>query len=159
MECTPAPSVAQVTSTSDRPTLAISDVSAGTGLSPDTLRWYERMGLLPRVPRSSDGRRAYPAQLLDFVLLVAALRRSGLSVAGTRAFVQLAEEGAASHGRRMALLQQHREDVQARRRQLDDDLAAVETKIAHYRDLVERGLDCDGLPVDAATAHRQRAAQ
>lgn len=36
------------------------------------------------------------------------------------------------------------------------DLGTVEDKIAHYQDLIGRGLDCDGEPVDEATAARQR---
>lgn len=136
--------------------LAIRDVAARTGLSVDTLRWYEREGLLPRTPRGRDGRRVYPRPLVELVELVVALRRTGLPVADTRTFVELAEEGPASHGRRMALLERHREAIHEQQRQLAADLAAVESKVQHYRDLIAEGRDCDGLPVDPATAARQR---
>ena len=134
----------------------IREVSDRTGLSVDTLRWYEREGLLPTVPRGGDGRRVYPERVVAFIELVVAPRRTGLSVFDTRAFVQMAEEGAASHGRRMALLERQRESIHHRRLQLDADLAAVNAKITRYRELIGSGLDCDGLPVGATTAVRQR---
>ncbi|MDO9458340.1 MerR family transcriptional regulator [Nocardioides sp.] len=146
-----------MTISSLRPTgLGIREVSERTGLSVDTLRWYEKEGLLPPMPRGGDGRRVYPERMVEFVELVVALRRTGLSVADTRSFVELADEGAASHGRRMALLERQREDIHEQQRRLAADLAAVDTKITHYRELIAAGLDCDGLPVDETTAVRQR---
>jgi DNA-binding transcriptional MerR regulator len=161
LEWAPASSVDVMTATASlghdsRLGLGIREVAECTGLSVDTLRWYEREGLLPSVPRAGGGRRIYSEQMLAFVRLVVALRRTGMSVADTRAFVGLASEGAASHGRRLALLENQREQIVVRRRQLDEDLSAVEHKISHYQDLIDRGLDCDGVPVDATTARVQR---
>lgn len=137
----------------------IGEVSDRVGLSVDTLRWYEKEGLLPPIPRSLDGRRLYTAQMVTFVGLVVALRRTGLSVADTRTFVDLAGDGASSHGRRMALLKRHRDAIHERQRQLVADLAAVDSKVVHYGELIAAGLDCDGLPVDPTTADQQRRAE
>ncbi|HWM72869.1 MAG TPA: MerR family transcriptional regulator [Nocardioides sp.] len=139
----------------DVPGVGIRTASDRTGLTPDTLRWYEREGLLPAPPRGADGRRVYDERLLAFVRLVVALRRTGMSVADVRDFVEMAREGAASHGRRVALLEEQRDSILEQRRRLDDDLSAVEHKISHYRTLIARGLDCDGLPVDPSTAALQ----
>ncbi|MEV4637197.1 MerR family transcriptional regulator [Actinoplanes sp. NPDC049548] len=125
-------------------------VAERTGLSVDTLRWYEKEGLLPPVRRGPDGRRRYDEAALGFLQLVSALRRTGMPVADVRAFVRAAEEGAASYGRRMALLTAHRAAIQRRQEELRRDLGLVEAKIAHYSDLVARGLDCQGLPVHPA---------
>ena len=57
--------------------LGIREVSELTGLTPDTLRWYEREGLIPLVQRTSDGRRRYGPAAVRFVRLVQALRRTG----------------------------------------------------------------------------------
>lgn len=136
--------------------VGIRAVSGQTGLSLDTLRWYEREGLLPPVDRSGDGRRAYSAAAVGFVRLVQALRRTGMSVADVRRFVRLMDQGAASHGQRMALLEQQATLIGRQMNELRDDLATVQHKIAHYRDLIDQGLDCAGEPVDQATAARQR---
>lgn len=139
--------------------LGIREVSERTGLSVDTLRWYEKEGLLPPIPRDVDGHRLYPEQTVAFIELVVALRRTGLPVADTRAFVDLAGDGASSHGRRIALLERQRDAIHEHQRQLAADLAAVDAKIVHYGELIAAGLDCDGLPVDAATADQQRRTQ
>ncbi|MGC5018555.1 MerR family transcriptional regulator [Micromonospora sp. DT47] len=140
----------------DEATIGIRAVSERTGLSLDTLRWYEKEGLLPPVDRSPDGRRAYSAASLGFLELIQALRRTGMPVADVRAFVRLLDEGAASHGRRMTLLEQQRAAIQRQIGQHTADLATVECKIAHYRELIDRGLDCAGAPVDQATVAAQR---
>jgi DNA-binding transcriptional MerR regulator len=137
-------------------TVGIREVSDTIGVSVDTLRWYEKEGLLPRVPRGADGRRRYDEQALGFLQLIRVLRRTGMPVADVRAFVRMADEGAASHGRRMALLTGQRGAIQERMAELRADLRAVENKIDHYQELIDRGLDCDGEAVEDETATRQR---
>lgn len=117
-------------------------VSELTGLSIDTLRWYEREGLLPLVERGPGGRRSYPPAAIRFVRLVSALRRTGMPVDEVRAFVQMGS-GVAWHDERAALLEQHAANVGNRIEQLQQDLAVVRDKIAHHRDLKVRGLDCE----------------
>ncbi|SKC57699.1 MerR family transcriptional regulator [Krasilnikoviella flava] len=136
-----------MTTTGTGTTVGIREVAEHSGLSVDALRWYEREGLLPRAPRGPDGRRRYPERLVGFVRLVVALRRTGMPVADVREFVALTDDGAASHGRRMALLERQRENILRQQAQLADDLAAVGHKIEHYRELIAAGLDCEGLPV------------
>lgn len=136
--------------------LGIAEVSGRTGLTQDTLRWYEREGLIPRVPRTPDGRRAYDDASVRIVQLIVRLRRTGVPVADIREFCRMLDEGAGSHGRRMALLREHRVRLLAQLAQLREDLAAVDEKIAHYEDLIDRGLDCAERPI---TDPRVRAQQ
>lgn len=124
-------------------TTGIREVSVETGLSIDTLRWYEKEGLLPVVGRSSDGRRTYTPAAVGFVRLVQALRRTGMPVADVRRFVQIGAGTVATHPVRMALLEEQALAVKVRIAELEDDLAVVQRKIASYRDLVERGVDCE----------------
>lgn len=125
----------------------IAEVAAASGLSPDTLRWYEKEGLLPRVPRDSGGRRRYRPADRDLVTLLVGLRAAGMSTSAMKAFVDLMGEGAASHGRRIALLDAARDDLAARRRALEQTERALEAKIRHYEELIAAGRDCDGSPV------------
>ncbi|MGW4943667.1 MerR family transcriptional regulator [Actinoplanes sp. NPDC004185] len=145
-----------MTTVTREPGMGIRAVSQRTGLSMDTLRWYEKEGLLPPVGRDAEGRRRYDEASIGFLRLIQALRRTGMPVAEVRDFVRMAGEGAASHGRRMSLLEQQRAAIRRQQEQLAEDLRLVDDKIEHYRDLIDRGLDCDGEPVGEVTAALQR---
>lgn len=84
--------------------LSIAEVSARTGLTRDTLRWYESEGVIPPVPRTSSGVRRYDDDTIRTIELLVRLRRTGMSVAHMRDFVAMLEQGARTHGRRMRLL-------------------------------------------------------
>lgn len=127
--------------------LSIAAVSARTGLTRDTLRWYESEGLIPAVPRNAAGVRRYDEATVRMIDLLVRLRRTGMSVAHMRDFVTMVGQGARTHGRRMRLLEDHREEIESRIRELIDDLGAVDDKIAHYRRLIDAGLDCGEQPI------------
>lgn len=122
--------------------VGIRAVSESTGLSMDTLRWYEREGLLPLVERDADGRRRYSPAAVRFVRLVQVLRRTGMPVDDVRAFVQMGA-GVEWHDRRAALLEEHATTIEREIERLRQDLAVVRDKIEHHRDLRRRGLDCE----------------
>lgn len=131
--------------------VGIRTVSELTGLSIDTLRWYEREGLLPLVERGPGGRRRYPPAAVRFIRLVQALRRTGMPVGDVRAFVQMGS-GREWYDERTDLLDQHATAIEQRIGQLQQDLAVVREKIAHHRDLQRRGLDCEDEVGTAAGA-------
>ena len=126
--------------------LGIREVSEQTGLSIDTLRWYERQGLIPLVERTSTGQRRYPPTAVRFIGLVQALRRTGMPVADVRAFVQLGGGELHHHTARLALLERQQELIEEQVRQLAADRDVVREKIAVYRELIAAGLDCEDQP-------------
>lgn len=123
--------------------LGIAEVAESTGFSLDTLRWYEREGLFPRVERDSSQRRRYSPREVALLRTLARLRRTGMPTREMREFTQLVTQGRATHGQRLALLAAHRDRIMARLIELHDDLAVLEAKIEHYQYLIEQGLDCD----------------
>lgn len=123
--------------------LGISEVAESTGFSLDTLRWYEREGLFPRVERDSSRRRRYSPRDVALLRTLARLRRTGMPTREMREFTQLVAEGPATQGQRLALLTAHRERIVARLAELQGDLSVLEEKVEHYRYLIEQGLDCD----------------
>jgi DNA-binding transcriptional MerR regulator len=136
-------------------TLGIADVALMSGLSPDTLRWYEREGLVPRVSRGSDRRREYSEREAAFVVMLAKLRDTGMPTEDMREFSRLVAGGAQTHGRRLSILERHRDRIAARQEELVAGLAALNEKAEHYRHLIAAGLDCEGAPVTAEVAQLQ----
>jgi DNA-binding transcriptional MerR regulator len=104
------------------------------GLSQDTLRWYERIGLLERIPRGSDGRRRFGERDLSWLTLITRLRATGMPVAQMREYAELVRHDSGVE-QRLALLEEHRERMERLRADLDACTALLETKIDHYRRL------------------------
>lgn len=65
-------------------TLTISEVSERTGLSPDTLRYYEKAGLIEQAGRTSGNHRCYEAADLEWLAFLLRLRETGMSIADMR---------------------------------------------------------------------------
>jgi len=102
-----------------------------TGLSLDTLRYYEREGLIGPVRRMSSGQLRYSEDDLAWIGIVSCLRDAGLGIADLRRFTELlrSEHGAND---RVAFLQRRRDELLERRRQTEAALAVLDGKIAHY---------------------------
>ncbi|MFE5482424.1 MerR family transcriptional regulator [Streptomyces sp. NPDC056527] len=110
----------------------ISEVAALTGLSAHTLRWYERIGLMPHVDRSHTGQRRFSQRDLDWLAFVGKLRLTGMPVAGMVRYAELVREGDHTRDERRELLESTRRDVLARITELQDALAVLDIKIGHY---------------------------
>ncbi|AQT72342.1 MULTISPECIES: MerR family transcriptional regulator [Streptomyces] len=110
----------------------ISEVEARTGLSQHTLRWYERIGLLPQVDRSHSGQRRFTDKDLDWLGFVGKLRATGMSVADMVRYAELVREGEHTVEERRGLLERTRSEVRARMAELTDALAVLDYKIDTY---------------------------
>jgi DNA-binding transcriptional MerR regulator len=112
----------------------ISEVVAFTGLTAHTLRWYERIGLMPHVDRSHTGQRRYTDRDLDWLGLVGKLRLTGMPVADMVRYAELVRAGEATVAERRELLEETRRDVLSRISELKDTLTVLDKKINIYRD-------------------------
>ncbi|WP_461074993.1 MerR family transcriptional regulator [Streptomyces deserti] len=112
----------------------ISEVAALTGLTAHTLRWYERIGLMPHIDRSHTGQRRYTNRDLDWLDLVGKLRLTGMPVADMVRYAEMVREGDHTYGERFELLKATREDVLARIAELQGTLAVLDRKISFYAD-------------------------
>jgi DNA-binding transcriptional MerR regulator len=118
--------------TTTAPRLLIGEAASLAGLSVDTLRYYDRAGLLGPLHRDSGGRRVFDPGALGVLDVVLRLRRSGMPVEDVRRFAELLRDGDARREGRLALLREHRDRVRERIDALRSDLAVVEWKIAAY---------------------------
>lgn len=110
----------------------ISEVVAFTGLTAHTLRWYERIGLMPHVDRSHTGQRRFSNRDLDWLAFVGKLRLTGMPVADMVRYAELLREGEHTFEERQELLEATRRDVITRIAELQDTLAVLDHKIDFY---------------------------
>ncbi|WP_251150229.1 MerR family transcriptional regulator [Cellulosimicrobium sp. Marseille-Q4280] len=113
--------------------LPIGDAALAVGLSVDTLRYYEKEGLLlDPAPRDGGGRRRYGEHDLAWLAGLVMLRETGMSIADVRVMADLSRR-AGTEVERLAVLEQHRERVVAELERTRRHLAALDAKIASYR--------------------------
>ena len=84
--------------------MTIKEVAKKTGVSADTLRYYERIGLLPAVPRKSNGIRDYDEFFIDWIAFIQDLKSVGMSLEAILDYISLAKLGEASRKERKQLL-------------------------------------------------------
>lgn len=113
-------------------TLTITEAAARTGLSTDTLRYYEKAGLIDRVGRSTGGQRRYAVADLDWIAFLLWLRDTGMSIADMQRFAELRRGGDATMADRLVLLREHRTQLAERIRRLRASGRALDEKITHY---------------------------
>jgi DNA-binding transcriptional MerR regulator len=103
-----------------------------TGLSLDTLRYYEREGLIAPVDRTAGGRRRYSEGDVAWIGLLTCLRDAGLGIADLRSFTDLLRSGTTPAEDRVDFLRRRRaellEHVESTRRAI----AVLDDKIVHY---------------------------
>lgn len=113
-------------------TLSISEVSEKYKLSQDTLRYYERIGVLPPVYRNNNGIRRFRAQDLKWVELVVGMRQVGLPIEVLAEYVKLSQAGRRTVSARLNLLQEHRNSLQKQKDDLERMLNDVENTITSF---------------------------
>lgn len=99
----------------------------------DTLRYYERIGLIPRVPRSTNGNRIYPEYLQKWVEMIICLRHSGVSVEKLVEYVELLKQGDATLQARENLLVEQRDLLLEKQRNLQRSIDRLSHKISLYQ--------------------------
>lgn len=119
--------------------MTIKEVSKKFDISNDTLRYYERIGMIPTVTRTSGGIRDYQEDDLQWVELAICMRSAGLPVEAMIEYVKLYQEGDATIPARLQLLIEQREALVEQRQQIDATLERLNYKIARYEIAAKTG--------------------
>lgn len=111
--------------------LSIGRLAARTGTAPDTIRYYERLGLMPRAPRSAGRHRCFGAAHVQRLLFIRRARALGFSLDAIRSLLSLAAPSRRSCASVRDLAQRHLDDVRARLAELQRLEAALAETVAH----------------------------
>lgn len=120
--------------------MTIKEVSEQYGISQDTLRYYERVGMIPPVTRTEGGIRNYTEEDLRWVGLAKCMRSAGLPVEAMIEYVRLFQKGDATIPARLQLLIDQREVLLEQRKQIDETLNLLDYKISRYEKAVQTGV-------------------
>ncbi len=114
--------------------MRIGELAAVSGLSAHTIRYYERIGLMPAASRNGSGHRSYAPQTLAWIEFLGRLKTTGMPISEMLRYAKLRERGADSEAERQALLVAHRKAVRAHVDDLMECLNVLDAKIAGYGD-------------------------
>ena len=120
--------------------MTIKDVCERFGITADTLRYYEKVGAIPKVARSSGGIREYDDEALSWVQNAVCLRKAGVSVEAIAEYVRLFNMGDETIKDRLALLLSEREELGKQLAELTEAVDLLDWKISRYRKAVETGV-------------------
>lgn len=118
--------------------MTIKEVSQKYNISQDTLRYYERVGMIPKVTRTASGIRDYQESDLSWVELVICMRSAGLPVEALIEYVELYQQGDQTFGARLEL-QEQRRNLEEQQKQLQAAISKLDYKISRYEVAVKTG--------------------
>src|SRR5699024_3278271 len=124
--------------------MKIAEVSKEYGLSADTLRYYERIGLLPNVTRTPSGIRDYSEQDCARVQLVKCMRAANVSIEAPIEYTALVEQGDSPIEARKAILEEQRDLVRERIAEMQAGLDRLNYKIDNYETMLAKEREMRG---------------
>lgn len=117
--------------------LTVAQMSAATGVSPHTLRYYERAELINPVARNAGNQRRYSANDVEWIEFLLRLRETGMPIAKMREYAHLRAQGSTTTESRLRMLETHQNRLREQLRTLRAHEKALAVKIDTYRnDLV-----------------------
>lgn len=114
--------------------MTIQEAAAASGLSIDTIRFYEKAGMTPPVPRDARGWRTFPPSLVEWLTNLARLRATGMPMVEMQRFARLVHATPSPEiiAERLAILREHNVCLARRRAELDAAQDYLDHKIAVY---------------------------
>ncbi|MEP5761837.1 MAG: MerR family transcriptional regulator [Litoreibacter sp.] len=118
--------------------MRINEVAKITGLSADTIRFYEKEGIVPSIDRDANGHRVFSANNVTWMTILYWLRKTGMPMDVMSRFALLVHDGDHTIPERLDILTAHSEFLARRREELDQCEALLAHKIGVYRGFEKR---------------------
>lgn len=119
--------------------MTVREVCGKYHISPDTLRYYERVGAIPAVNRTEGGIRDYSEEDMGWVENAICMRNAGVPVEMIAAYVKLCRQGDATFAARRDLLMEARAGIMKQMEKCRKELERLDYKIERYETAVETG--------------------
>lgn len=115
--------------------MKIAEAARRSDLSADTIRFYEREGLIGPITRGPDGHRVFTAQDLKWLNLFERLRATGMPMADMKRYADLTRLGARTYFQRRKILEHHLSQIDLQLQKIDDCRTLINDKIKTYLQL------------------------
>ncbi len=112
--------------------MTITQVSEKYNITPDTLRYYERIGLIPPVPRTSGGIRNYDEVSCQWIELMKCMQQAGVQIEALVEYVTLFQQGDSTREARKQILIDQRQRLQQHMASMQKSLDRLNEKIKAY---------------------------
>ena len=115
--------------------MTISEVSEKYSLTTDTIRYYEKEGLIPRVPRTKNGIRDFDEETCSWIEFIKCMRNAGLEIETLKKYVTLFKQGKKTIRERKLLLEEQRNKLLEKQKNINATLDRLNYKIKWYEDM------------------------
>ena len=115
--------------------MTIAEVSKKYDLTQDTIRYYEKEGLIPTVPRTESGIRNFDEESCNWIEFIKCMRNAGLEIEVLKEYVKLFREGKSTVTKRKELLQKQREKLLEKQKNINETIYRLNYKIKLYDDI------------------------
>lgn len=121
--------------------MSIKEASEQLGIPAHTIRHYEKEGLIPFLRRDEHGNRIFKSEDVEWIKLMTCFRVTGMPINQLKRIVDLALQGESTLESRKQILEQHKEELNKRQRELDLAFEAVNRKLERYREIQNGTID------------------
>ena len=119
--------------------MTIKEVCAKYNITADTLRYYEKAGVIPEVHRTPGGIRDYQEEDLSWVENAICMRKSGMSMEKITEYMRLFRMGDETLAQRRDLLVAQRRELEQQKKTIEDEMARLDYKISRYEEALKTG--------------------
>lgn len=136
----------------------VSEVARRLNLSPHTIRFYSKEGLLDFVGRDQNGNRIFKESDFERLFIIASLKRAGMSIRQIREFTILCDQGDSTIAQRLKIITDQKESVEEQITELQDALDVLKYKTWLYEVALAAGTTAvhDNMPLSEMPPNIQK---
>ncbi len=115
--------------------MTIAEVSKKYNVTPDTIRYYEKIGLLPTIPRTKNGIRNFDEQSCRWLEFIKCMRSAGMEIEILMQYISLYRKGKSTVNERKKLLEGQREKLLEKQKNINQTIERLNYKIELYEEI------------------------
>lgn len=116
--------------------MTIAEVSKKYNITADTIRYYEKIELIPHIPRNKSGIRDFDENSCKWIEFIKCMRNAGLSIETLSEYVELFSQGHETVQERRSLLIEQKEKLLKKQEDIKNTISRLDVKIKIYDDIV-----------------------